>query len=66
MALARSSHIVALSERITQVHTLYPSLGVRKWSIDKSVRSLVSPDKETFFVIKAVNSSKTLLLTVFL
>ena len=27
VALARSSHIVVLSERITQVHTLYPSLG---------------------------------------
>ena len=47
MALARSSHIVVLSERITQVHTLYPSLGVRKWSIYKSARSLVSPHEET-------------------
>ena len=46
VALARSSHIVVLSERITQVHTLYPSLGVRKWSKDHSVRSLVSPHKE--------------------
>ena len=47
VALARSSHIVVLSERITQVHTLYPSLGVRKWSIEQSVRSLVSPHEET-------------------
>ena len=36
VALARSSHIVVLSERITQMHTLYPSLGVRKWSTDYS------------------------------
>ena len=30
VALARSSHIIVLIERITQMHTLYPSLGVRK------------------------------------
>ena len=34
VALARSSHIVVLIERITHMHTLYPSLGVRKWGTD--------------------------------
>ena len=29
---AKSSHLVVLVERITQMHALYPSLGVRKWS----------------------------------
>ena len=32
VASARSSHLVVLVERITQMHALYPSLGVRKWS----------------------------------
>ena len=34
VALARSSHIVVLNERITHVRTLYPSLGVQKWGTD--------------------------------
>ena len=32
MASARSSHLVVLVERITEMHAVYPSLGVRKWS----------------------------------
>ena len=56
VASARSSHLVVLVERITQMHALYPSLGVRKWSKilpynasseKKATRNTTEPQQQT-------------------
>ena len=45
VALARSSHIVVLIERITHTLALYPSLGVQKWSTGQATSTLVNRNK---------------------
>ena len=62
VALARSSHIVVLNERITHVHTLYPSLGVQKWGTDhngpKSCQFKITHKQNTNKATNTTNTNK--------
>ena len=55
---ARSSHIVVLIERITQMHALYPSLRVQKWSTDQARSKSCQKDKGSR-TEKQTNKQKT-------